>query len=691
MSPGNKIDFIAKPEKSFLYSNDFMSNHFRQFSIINDIHSELDQNFNGFIVGLITLTYFRLNGIAKKKKLEIPPTASFDNLSYNELTNFFADIFNRYKKICEANKTLESTASILEPYFLAGATKISSCAQERFAIELIAMDWSESGFTNQECGLYVEGDLIRDILVDATTDSVYPDYYLHLHHLAPLLDIRPDEKQLCTPIFYNIYLIHIFEQLGWPKNDSGKFVNKHLKNVTAVQADPILWAIHTLEVFLFGSNQKLSEANDLATISSKAPSRFDAIVLPEVSNNTIPDIGPIAVGNVIIEKACYLNNLYYVAFLYNLLNKNGRMLIRFDNNAETALNSDPDKLLAYFVDNNVIEVVIQTSDCTYMLIDKNRPEVRHGWVLFYYGAYFRKLENVASCLKQFSCADIKIKHDEGACIVSNQEIRLNNYCLLPKKYIFDFDRVKKQVETDMMHRILHEANPRISDIEMSLKYLGKFLNKYGLDEEPYQEKLDEDDNVPSAKDVINGCRADLRKLQEGIAVTERIVLESFDKSNFNPCDLNELFSEISKHRSHKNKKYYIQIDGTVKSSPIIDEIAFRDMIENIIRNAEEHGFKNDRTDNRIIFDLSQKGPRIVIKCLNNGNPLPPNFTKDKLFSKGDKGPNSLGMGLGGERIDKILAVHDADFDVLPIGKLPQGFTVGFEITLPVKRDTNEQR
>lgn len=694
MNQENKIDFITTSEDLFYESNTNMPG----WKLLFDFMSELSNPLDVTVLCMVTIAYMRINATKDESKLHIPANASFETLEFNQEQNLLTELFAQFKIICEANAVLGETAAILEPHIISPINEMFVEQQADFftgyAHELLESDWSESGFGKRDCNLYVRDDLIWDYLV--YNDTRPAKYYKELYHLAPLLNIKPEEKQLCTPILYINYITNLFEQLGWDTNSCEDLVNKYLDKITAIQVDPLSFAIQSIQTVLLGSNKQLiSKADDLATIYNKVHEKiedgFDVIFLPEVYyNSSIPDVGTITIGNIAIEKK---NNLYYVAFLYNMLSDKGRMLVRFSRipkYAESPLDTEG-KLLAYFVDNNLIEAMIQTENCVYMLIDKNRPETKHGKILFYYLQHFgQKNANLVLSIEEYSCEYIKLRHGEGVCIVSNQEIRLNDYCLLPKKYIFDFDRVKQQVETDMMHRILHEANPRISDIETSLKYLGKFLNKYGLDEEPYQEKLDEDDNVPSAKDVIDGCRADLLQLQEGFAVTKRIVLESFDKSNFNPCDLNKLFSEISKNRSHKNKKYCIQIDGSVKSSPIIDKIAFRDMIENIIRNAEEHGFKNDRTDNRIIFDLSQKGSRIVIKCLNNGEPLPTNFTKDKLFSKGDKGPNSLGMGLGGERIDKILAVHDAGFDVLPIGKLPQGFTVGFEITLAVKRDTNEQ-
>ena len=741
MSQKNKIDFTTEPEFSFLQNDfsgsDLMGEHFAKFEIIFDIAKEFNYSFKGFVVALVTFAYLRINGTNAVNKLMIPAEASLENLTYTEGNSFFFDIFNRYKIICEANPLLTDTVTILEHFFTSGAAKLSEESQRKFAKYISELDWSEKAeldqyiysmgvqpsdtipeeyghkirFTNDVCSLFVERELIRELLVERTTDSAYSDLYRQVHHLAPLLNIKPDEKQLCSPILYNNYLLNTFEISGWPDNGCEKLVKKHLGNVMAVQADPVLWAIHTLETVLFGCNKQLIlKADNLSTITKKADGGFDVIFLPEVNYDTIPDVGPIIIGNIVFEKNTNSHNLYNVAFLYNLLNENGRLLVRFDEKAETALRRDEktcdyhtfyeevdNLLLELFVDNNLIEAMIQTKNCTYMLINKNRPETKHGKILFYYGQHFGNFiygnyladhGNLTLCIKENSCDNIKLLHDEGAVIVSNKEIQLNNYCLLPKKYIYDFDRVKQQVESDMIQHIRHESNQLIPRIGRSLKTLGLFLNKHGLDNEPSQEKRDEDDIVPSVKELIDGSRTNLLQLQSVFTAAREVVLESFDKSNFNPCDLNKLFAEISNYQGHK--KYSIQVKGSVKSSPLIYENAFRDMIENIIRNAEVHGFTDARTDYRFVFDISQKGRRVVIKCLNNGEPLPPNFTKDKLFAKGDKGPNSTGMGLGGERIGKILAAHDAGFDVLPIGRLPQGFTVGFQITLSVEREANEQ-
>jgi hypothetical protein len=193
MKQKNKIDFTTEPEFSFLYDlppSDFMSEHFDHFAVIDWIDSELEHTFSGFVVSLIALSYLRINGTSADNKFHIPLNASFDTLTYSKGQNFFVDIFNRYKIICEANAILSGTASILEQYYMAGAKVLSAEYQEKIAGRIFDLDWSEKGllnadgpdmsgqvrqfagytypddwndkkFTNWACGVYVERELIR--------------------------------------------------------------------------------------------------------------------------------------------------------------------------------------------------------------------------------------------------------------------------------------------------------------------------------------------------------------------------------------------------------------------------------------------------------------------------------------------------------------------------------------------------
>lgn len=741
----NKIDFTATPQYSFLYDTppaDFMSEYFDQFAIIEGIHRELEHTFAGFVVGFVTFAYLRINGTSAHNKLRIPANASLDSLSYDEENNFFVEIFNRYKMICEANTVLHETASILEPYFMAGANKLSEEYQKNIAHDLPLLDWSDKGAANESAaanvdrdtsytgyifgpdwkerkltdhavGVYVEREQIREVLVERTTDSDYSDLYLQVHHLAPLLNIKADEKLLCSPILYNTYLINTLEQSGWLDNGCEKLIEKHLGNVTAVQSDSVLWAIQTLEVVLCGcNNQLISKAEGLSAIHSKRNNGFDVIFLPEANCESIPDVGPLSVGNIVIEKQTRekgfeSNNLYYVAFLYSLLNDNGRMLVRFDEKEEIFLSrennyegiyADTDNLLAFFVNNNLIEAIIQAKNCTYMLIVKNRPETKQGKILFYYGqnyGYFvygqfaqydqsdSDQENLASFIKNYSCEDIQIKHDEGACIVSNLEIRINDYCLLPKKYIYDFDRITKNAEFQVVRHIAHDLSPKLSTVDSVLKHLVHFIESHELLQEPLQEQFYEGQVLEPVGEAIANARRDILQMHKLIKETRKVVTEEISLEEFNSVNLRDFLEATKKKYTNRNITLDIDCDQDIQYE--LHETSFAEMIDNFVRNAEIHGFVNgsNRTECKIVIKVTkgENNSNLIVEIKNNGKQLPDELTLDKFISFGTKGKNSPGDGLGGAYIYKVIRAHRGSLEIIRNDKDKES-PVNFKITLP---------
>lgn len=703
MSHKNKIDFISVPENSFINELEHMDENFRQFSLIGSIHNE-SPSFKGFIVALVTLAYLRVDGASTYNKALIPANASFESLTYTEGQNFFIDIFNRYKIICELNPLLTGTATILEQFFIAGAQHLSVEFQIDFAKKSHELDWSEKGFTNQDCGLYVECTLIRENLatvVSATVASYgdYPDLYIQTHSLAQLLNIRPDEKQLCSPILYNTYLVHLFEQLTWPINGCETLVD-HLENVTAIQADPALWAIHTIETALFGCNtQLISKTDTLSKIHNNVGEGFDVIFLPEVSYDSIPDIGPIAIGDITIEKGTDSHNLYYVAFLYNLLDKNGRMVVRFDGKAETTLKLegndfdyinvyDADNLLAFFVDNNLIDAVIQTNNSTYMLVDKNRPEKKHGKILFYYGDDFGFFtwgqfcatnEKLAMCIKEYSCVHIQTNHVEGACIVSNKEIKQNGYRLLPKKYIYDSDRVIANAEYQVVRHIAHDLSPKLSTVDSVLKHIARFIASHDLLQEPLQEQFYEGQPLETVGEAIDKARSDISQMHKLIKATRNLITEEIPLEDFSLVNLYEFLEATKKKYATRMFALHFECDQNIQYE--MHETFFTEMIDNFVRNAEIHGFTNgrNRTECKIVIVVTKNNNNLIVEIKNNGNHLPDEFTVEKFIDFGNKGKNSPGYGLGGTSIYKVIRAHRGNLEIIRDDK---EYPANFKITLP---------
>ena len=717
MSQENKIDFTKSPADFFysMWDTDTCDEECNLYGPLEIFYSTYSDNldnpdFDRIVLFIVTIAYMRMNSTNVDNQFHIPAGVSLDTLSYIDEQNFFKELFIRFKVICIANEVLGETATILEPYFMAGADKLarentdSGCGSG-----LIEVDWSESGFGKRHSCMYVRDDLMWWSMY---YDKNYrANLVKELHHLAPLLNIQPEEKLLCSPFLYITYLANLFEQSGWETNDCVTLAKTYLNKVTAVQFDPVLWAIQTLQVVLFGCNKQLISAADVLSsiynkVENKVEDGFDVIFLPEAREahiydyfpKSIPDVGQITIGNIVIEAG---RALHRVAFLYNLLNDKGRMFVscdgvspQFGKNTETTSDSEV-KLLAFFVDNNLIEAIIQTENCLYMLIDKNRPATRHGKVLFYYRQDFeyagrllpdechypQKNEKIALSIEENTCENVKLRHDEGAVIVSNNEIRLNDYCLLPKKYIYDFDRITANAEFQVVRHIAHDLSPKLSTVDTVLKHLNSFIASHELLLEPLQEQFYEGQTLEPVGEAIDKARSDISQMHKLIKDTRKVITDEIPLEDFSSVNLRDFLEATKKKYANGNITLEIDCDQDIQYE--MHETSFAEMIDNFVRNADIHGFVNGgkRPECKIAIVVTKRknDPNLIVEIKNNGNPLPDELTVEKFTEFGNKGKSSPGEGLGGNSIYKVIRAHRGNLEIIRNDK---EYPVNFKITLP---------
>jgi nitrogen fixation/metabolism regulation signal transduction histidine kinase len=105
--------------------------------------------------------------------------------------------------------------------------------------------------------------------------------------------------------------------------------------------------------------------------------------------------------------------------------------------------------------------------------------------------------------------------------------------------------------------------------------------------------------------------------------------------------------------------------------------SFVEAMNNIVRNAEVHGFPDGTQGAEVVFRISETRRRIVIDYSNNGRPFPENLTSQDFLSFGGKSADSPGEGLGGAWIGKVVAVHGGTFEIIR-----DGLPTHFRITIP---------
>lgn len=487
----NNVDSFTNQDDPFLSRSDKLSNYYEQLKTIASIGSPSQKLGDpaGFILGLVTLAYFRFNEMKDRLNLDIPNEASLATLKYIPGSNFEMEIFDRYKIICKGNNVLERTVSIFEKY-LTNQPRLCSFAFEKVYADyvehiehILSLDWSDNAFnkvidvkfgdswnrkskkrvftcTDQIIGLYVENELMDDVL----NDNVYYQEEDHLNllpvwdRLYGLLNPSTQEKRLCLSTRFIEDVIDILEETGWPKRNRWQAVRNGLANAQTFQNNDLLWAMHTVELALCGSKEVITGEFEIAQTLGKITDRdFDVISLPGVFNEPVSGYEPINLGPVKVEPC---NALYYVAYLFTLLNATGRMLVMVENddlnyasNKESKIYwtkgldySSGKQVVEYLTDKDLIEAVFQTGEGnSYIIINKSKSARKREKVLFYYNEN-SNYSNTKECFEAFTWDMSNTYSDIGAYIASISEIQRNGYRLLSKEYIYDLGRrIPKQV------------------------------------------------------------------------------------------------------------------------------------------------------------------------------------------------------------------------------------------------------
>jgi len=110
--------------------------------------------------------------------------------------------------------------------------------------------------------------------------------------------------------------------------------------------------------------------------------------------------------------------------------------------------------------------------------------------------------------------------------------------------------------------------------------------------------------------------------------------------------------------------------------PII-QIALKDFMEiceNILENAERHGFVDDTIDHQILVvaSLDKKDQMVFISFKNTGKPFPKGLNKERYVMRGEKGGPTGNTGTGGYHINSVmeqanghLEIHNHTEDLYP--------------------------
>lgn len=257
---------------------------------------------------------------------------------------------------------------------------------------------------------------------------------------------------------------------------------------------------------------------------------------------------------------------------------------------------------------------------------------------------------------------------------------------------------KKATETITDVAIFKTINHEIGNI---LKGPDGFLNLLPQFLERNQIQLD----VPSSGHIqarpigerIQSAKDDIAKVYQIMANMEGILLA--ESSFFRPekTDLasfiRKKFDQLKDHQTFvffTNGSYLNP--GHIQAE--IDKMQFEHIITNILSNAVNHSNTSIRGGLKILINLVLIENKIEIHFMNNGDPLPADFTIEDFISFSRKSGKSEGQGIGGFLINKVTKNHSGQISFMPpssfhVETKDEGFdykaNVDIVITIPQKQ------
>ncbi len=238
--------------------------------------------------------------------------------------------------------------------------------------------------------------------------------------------------------------------------------------------------------------------------------------------------------------------------------------------------------------------------------------------------------------------------------------------ILYKEYI-EGNRIAKAKESGLLDLInkmkseyMMEVRNRKHDMKTPMTQLRNTLTLL----EAFTKRLPED-FASQLQNYIGRQKIALDTLSE-------IVRHLADEDVFSEPEIIEIETVLSSFAC-KNEKYSIvyvpdslainEAVGNAKAKIYIGKSDFLRLINNIIGNAVDHGFVENKTNYELLITLSTEGDSYLIDFTNNGRPLPDGMDKARFGMKGVKGKDSEGQGTGGYVVKSIVEHYGGDYDI----------------------------
>ncbi len=253
-----------------------------------------------------------------------------------------------------------------------------------------------------------------------------------------------------------------------------------------------------------------------------------------------------------------------------------------------------------------------------------------------------------------------------------------------------------QTESEVVSTLVHELRPKLLSFHtFAESLLAKLENVQIVDiAVPVNDKqilppdlvgLIEDVPEYSIKEIAEKMVHDARKLNDVLSLVKDVMGFHLQLEDFARTDVTAL---IRNHLEERNSTTLLKFKWDVSLQPVFAHVhsqSLKYLLDQLIKNAEEHGFKTTSPNNKMSFSVRENKARgiMTIEYTNNGEPM--RISENEYVSFFAKSKSSSGSGIGGNYIYRIVKSHRG------ILKIKEHQDRGFFMTieLPVQQVHND--
>ncbi|QOD60672.1 N-6 DNA methylase [Polaribacter haliotis] len=173
-------------------------------------------------------------------------------------------------------------------------------------------------------------------------------------------------------------------------------------------------------------------------------------------------------------------------------------------------------------------------------------------------------------------------------------------------------------------------------------------------------------------DYINVLERDILNITNAVNVVgKEYELKSVNLQSLEIIEFLKNYVDEVKNRENNIFEISLNVDDELLSEERVDNVYIngdekflRRVFNNIIDNAEKHGFNNkNESTNKIEIDFLYDfdNLELQIEFGNSGYPLPENYSHEEFIRKGSKKGDNSGEGIGGWYINEIMRLHNGRF------------------------------